>query len=129
MVVELLLEPDDRGRISLAKVPGSTADRYIVRPLPGGSLLLQPAVVLSRQSVESLLKVVEARRDGPRRGRPLNEVLDRFGRPEISAERIAEIREHAAGRREQGFRSPADLSKGEVDALRAGSAGLDNRRP
>jgi HEPN domain-containing protein len=91
-------------------------------------VLLQPAVVLSQQSVQALIKVIEARKSPQRQGKSLSEVLDKFGRPEISPERIAEIREHAAQRRAQGARSPVDLTEAEIEALRAGRAGLEGRR-
>ncbi len=75
-----LLEPDERGRISLARVPGDMAERYAARRLDDGTILLEPVVVLPLRAVESLTRALEAngrRRRGESSTTPLDAVLKR----------------------------------------------------
>ena len=43
----MLLERDSRGRVSLARLVSTPADRYLAREEPGGVIVLEPAVVMS----------------------------------------------------------------------------------
>ena len=73
-----LLEPDDRGRVSLARLPGVNAERYMARRLEDGTVILEPVVVLPARSLDSLaeaLKSHRARTSGKAGTTPLAEVL------------------------------------------------------
>ncbi len=74
----MLLEPDERGRISLARVPGELAERYLARRLEDGTVILEPVVVLPVRAVESLTRAMEShgkRRRGEASTTPLAQVL------------------------------------------------------
>ena len=75
-----LLEPDDRGRVSLARLPGDNADRYMARRLEDGTVILEPVVVLPARAVDSLTRALRSnrdRREGNAGTTPLAEVLGR----------------------------------------------------
>ena len=123
MTLDVLVEPDDRGRVSLSKIPGANVDRYVGRRLPDGSILLQPAVVMSHQALRSLLQVQSRASTGPRQSIPLGEVLDRRGRTKPSPERLEAARADMARRRAAGERSLADITPEERQALGEGRGG------
>jgi hypothetical protein len=120
MSSDVIVEPDERGRVSLSKIPGANAERYIGRRLSDGSVLLQPAVVMTYQALVSLGKVQEARRR-PLVGQPreLGEVLDRLGRSTLSDAQLDEVRAHAGRRRAGGARMLSDITPEELAALKA----------
>lgn len=72
----LLVEPDERGRVSLSRA-GELADRYVVHRLDNGVLVLEPAVVLG---VREAAELTQARQSVTRRqpAAPLGAVLDRI---------------------------------------------------
>lgn len=57
-----LLEPDDRGRVSLARLPGENADRYMARRLDDGTVILEPVIVLPARAVESFARAARSNR-------------------------------------------------------------------
>jgi hypothetical protein len=120
MSSDVIVEPDDRGRVSLSKIPGVNAERYIGRRLSDGSVLLQPAIVMTYQALTSLAKVQEARRR-PTTGqpRPLREVLVQLGREAPSQAQLDEVRAHTARRRAAGARMLSDITPDELAALKA----------
>jgi hypothetical protein len=125
MGYDIIVEPDDRGRISLAKIPGVNAERYVGRRLPDGSIILQPAVVLTSTALESLLELQASPRPVPRSGRPLSEALrSRNVRRATDAE-LAVARQGVAERRARGARSVSDLTPEELSRLRGGTAVVD----
>ena len=75
-----LLEPDERGRLSLARIPGDNAERYLARRLDDGTVILEPVVVLPVRALESLRHALVAsqRRDASGGATtPLDQVLAR----------------------------------------------------
>jgi hypothetical protein len=72
------MEPDERGRISLARLPGRNAARYAGRRLDDGTIVLKPVVVLPVRALDSL-RVALTSHNARMRGRsgttPLSEVL------------------------------------------------------
>jgi HEPN domain-containing protein len=84
-----------------------------------GSIVLQPAVVLTQQAVESLIKVHEARQSGPPTGRTLSEVLDERGRKELDADLVADVRGDIDRRRSEGARFLSDLTAAERSAIQS----------
>ena len=79
-----LIEPDERGRISLARLPGQNAARYAGRRLDDGTIVLEPVIVLPVRALDSL-RVALTSHNTRKRGRsgttPLDQVLaDRRGR-------------------------------------------------
>jgi hypothetical protein len=120
MSSDVIVEPDERGRVSLSKIPGTNAERYIGRRLSDGSVLLQPAVVMTYQALVSLGNVQEARRR-PLGGEPrsLSEVLDRLGRSNPSQTHLDEVRAHTVQRRASGARMLSDITADELAALKA----------
>lgn len=120
MSSDVIVEPDDRGRVSLSKIPGANAERYIGRRLIDGSVLLQPAVVMTYQALVSLGKVQMARqRSASGAPSPLSDVLDRFGRVAPTQAQLDEVRAHAAQRRAAGARMLSDITPEELTALKA----------
>lgn len=121
MSLDVIVEPDDRGRVSLAKIPGRNADRYVGRRLSDGAVILQPAVVMTYQSLTSLSAVIRNRATGRMQGEPrsLTDVLDRFGRPPLDEALINEVRADLARRRAAGARRLSDITPEEMASLRA----------
>jgi hypothetical protein len=117
----IIVEPDDRGRVSLAKLPGENAERYLAQRLPDGGVLLQPAVVLTAKAIESLLKLQSEPLDKSSPGRPLGEVLDRLGRRPLDPAVVESVQLAVAERRKRGVRSVADLTPAEIVRLRGDS--------
>jgi hypothetical protein len=121
---ETIVEPDERGRVTLTKIPGASASRYVGRTLPDGSVLLTPVVLLTQRDVVALLDI--ARQPADRApGRSISDVLRDAGvapmDPAVAAERMRELNERRA---RTGQRSLADLTETELTALREGTAGL-----
>lgn len=112
-----MIEPDERGRISLSKIPGANADRYLARRLADGSVVLQPAVLMSRQALDSLAALVEAQKGGAPTGRPLREILDRVDRQPPSAAVIEQTMQQIDDRRARGARFLADITADERRAM------------
>ena len=112
-----MIEPDERGRVSLSKIPGNNADRYIARRLPNGSIILQPAVLIPTQALDSLVALQATRRNGKREGRALGDVLDRHNRSAPSDTRLAEAEADLAQRRDEGARFLSDLTDAERQSL------------
>lgn len=76
LMSSLLVEPDDRGRVSLGRA-GDLADRYVVHRLGNGVLMLEPAVVLGAREMEELLAARAAASRGTGSS-PLDDALDRL---------------------------------------------------
>jgi hypothetical protein len=112
-----MIEPDERGRISLSKIPGANADRYLARRLADGSVVLQPAVLLSRQALVSLAALAEAKRSGARTGRPLRDILDRVDRQPPTAAVIEQTKQQIDERRARGARFLSDITADERAAM------------
>ena len=123
MSVEVLVEPDDRGRVSLSKLPGVNAQRYVGRRMADGSIVLRPALVMSYQALQSLLKVQSRGPAEERLGSSLREVLDRYGREAPSEAQVEAVRAEIAHRRSAGARFLSDLTSDEMTALRSGRDG------
>jgi hypothetical protein len=123
MTTDVIVEPDDRGRISLSRFPGPTAERYVGRRLLDGSIILQPAVVLTEQALASLMKVHSARTAGRPQGRALREVLDRFGSARPTEDEVDAALSGVAQRRASGARFLSDLTPAEVQAMRDDQGG------
>lgn len=121
MTIEVLVEPDDRGRVSLSKLPGTNAERYVGQRMADGSIVLRPAVVMSYRALQSLMKVQAASDRGRLPGKPLREVLDRHGRGTPSDAQTEAARVEIARRRASGARILSDLTPDEIAALRAGN--------
>jgi hypothetical protein len=119
---EIIMESDDRGRVSLAKLPGDNAARYVGRRLADGSILLQPAVVLTSNALKSLVALQASDRPTPRVGRPLREALDDRLVPRSTEEDVERARLMVGERRSRGARLLTDLSANELDQLRGGAA-------
>ena len=127
MSSDVIVEPDERGRVSLSKIPGTNAERYIGRRLSDGSVLLQPAIVMTYQALVSLGKVQEARRRPPSgQPRELGEVLDRLGRGAPSQAQLDEVQAYTSSRRRAGARMLSDITPEEIAALKAAR---DERTP
>ena len=80
----MLLESDDRGRVSLARLPGENASRYLARRLDDGTVILEPVVVLPVRALQSLrvaLTANQRRGKGQSTTTPLDEVLAGSRRP------------------------------------------------
>jgi hypothetical protein len=112
-VSDVLIEPDERGRVSLSKIPGANAERYLARRLSDGSVLLQPAVLMSQQALDSLATLLEAKRSGAPTGRPLQDVLDRIDRPAPTAAMIEQTMQQLDQRRARGARFLSDITADE----------------
>lgn len=94
-----LLEPDERGRLSLARIPGENADRYLARRLDDGTVILEPVVVLPVRALESLRHALVANQRRQSSGgttTPLDQVLARLrpaqGSPAPPAARTTKAR-------------------------------------
>jgi hypothetical protein len=61
IVASVLVECDERGRVSLARVTSVRAERYVATVRADGSIVLEPAAVLP-SAVLSRLVAAEARR-------------------------------------------------------------------
>lgn len=122
MSLDVILEQDDRGRVTLSKIDGEVADRYLGRRLPDGSILLQPAVVLPTQALAALARLRSSGAHRPKSSRTVRAVLDEAGRTAPSPERVEVAREAAERRRSLGARSLEDLTPEEVQRLRNGTA-------
>lgn len=118
MTIDVIVEPDDRGRVSLSRLPGANAARYVGRRLSDGSIILQPAVILTEQALASLVKVHAANQAGRPKSRPLREVLDRFGSSPPTQAMIDAAQDDAAHRRANGARFLSDLTPQELRSLR-----------
>jgi hypothetical protein len=116
-----MIEPDERGRISLSKIPGSNAERYLARRLSDGSVILQPAVLMSRQALEALATLTDAKGE-TRRGRPLRDVLDRVDRSVPSAAVLEQTMQQIDQRRSQGARFLSDITADERRAIESHQA-------
>lgn len=76
----ILVEPDARKRVSLARLNVDLADTYLARVEPDGSIVLEPAVVLSALEASLLAdrqlraevteSIANPRPTQPRRSRP-----------------------------------------------------------
>ena len=108
-----MIEPDERGRVSLAKIPGENAERYIGRRLPNGSVILEPAVLVSQQALDSLATLQAAGRTH-RLGRSVRETLDRYGRQPATEAQLAAAKAVMGMREMRGARSLADLVNDET---------------
>jgi hypothetical protein len=112
-----MIEPDERGRISLSKIPGANAERYLARRLADGSVVLQPAVLLSRQALDSLAALAQAKGSGARTGRPLRDILERVDRQPPTAAVIEQTKQQIEQRRERGARFLSDITAEERTAM------------
>ena len=111
MSLDVLVEPDDRGRVSLSKIPGANVERYVGRRLADGSIILQPAVVMTRQALTSLLTIQRtADQRSVSKTKPLGEVLKRHGRGKPSSARVETVRGELAERRSNGERFLSDVT-------------------
>jgi hypothetical protein len=52
----VILEPDDRGRVTLSRIPGATKARYLAHRRPDGCIVLKPAAVMTEQALESYVQ-------------------------------------------------------------------------
>ena len=114
----VLIEPDERGRVSLSKIPGVNAEQYIGSRLPNGSVLLQPAVLLPTAALESLVKLQDPSRRASRPGRPLREVLDRHGSTVPDDDAVEAVKAHLERRRADGARFLSDITVEERERIR-----------
>jgi hypothetical protein len=112
-VNDVLIEPDDRGRVSLSKIPGANAERYLARRLSDGSVILQPAVLMSQQALDSLAALAKAKRSDAPPGRPLRDILDRVDRPAPTAAVIEQTMQQLDERRARGARFLSDITDDE----------------
>lgn len=69
---EILVETDDRGRVSLARLGAEPRSRYLARTDPDGTVTLSPAVVISELehrllSNPALVEQIEDNRAHPER--------------------------------------------------------------
>jgi hypothetical protein len=112
-MASIIVECDERGRVSLARVAAVRAERYVATSRADGSIVLEPATVLP-SSVVSRLVAAEARRQvrnaadvGPVT-RTVDEVLGEQ-RKEPSASALAAAEERIGAARAAGRRTLADL--------------------
>jgi hypothetical protein len=110
---DVLIEPDERGRVSLSKIPGANAERYLARRLSDGSVILQPAVLMSRQALDSLATLLETKRSDPQAGRPLRDILDRIDRPAPTPAVIEQTMQQLDQHRARGARFLSDITDDE----------------
>ena len=127
---DVLIEPDDRGRVSLSKIPGANAERYLARRLSDGSVILQPAVLMSRQALDSLATLLETKRNDPQGGQQLRDILGRIDRPAPTAAVIEQTLRQVDERRARGARFLSDISddeRGEMQRHQAHQPDLGGR--
>jgi hypothetical protein len=110
-LAQVLLEPDDRGRVNLSRVDGPKAQRYIAERLLDGSIMLRPAALLTERALESYVqaRIAQATRDPERPLRSLSDYLAAHGVPEPSAERVAAVNARLAEKKVPGARTLGDV--------------------
>jgi hypothetical protein len=117
---DIIVEQDERGRVSLARLATEGTTRYLARSLPGGSILLQPAVVMTKQEIESLLAA--QLRQNQRAGRPLREALTSRGVKPASADEVETARRDVAARRSRSSLPTSELTAQALERLRPSAA-------
>jgi hypothetical protein len=102
--IDVLLEPDDRGRINLSRLEGKRADRYLAHQQPDGSIVLRPAALLSERALEAYVQVriAQASRDPDAPLHPLDEYLEKHGVRSPTPEEIAAVEARLALRKRSG---------------------------
>jgi hypothetical protein len=107
---DVLLEPDDRGRINLSRLNGKMADRYLAHLQPDGSIVLRPAALLTERALEAYVQVrlAQAAREPNAPLRSLSDYLDQHRVQRSTPEDIAEVEAHLASRARTG-RTLADV--------------------
>ncbi len=101
-LLQTLLEPDERGRVSLARVPGANADRYLARRMADGTVILEPVVVLPVRALDSLQHALLARarrESGQGSTTPLETLLPRPPSTTSATKNIRSPRPTRPGRR------------------------------
>jgi hypothetical protein len=107
----IVLEPDDRGRVNLNRVPGQIASKYIAERNADGSIVLWPAALLTERALESYVqaRISHATRPNDAPLLMLNEVLAKHGVQPPTPARVEEVRARLAGAEKAGRRTLADV--------------------
>jgi hypothetical protein len=73
----VILEPDDRGRVTLSRIPGANKARYLAHTRSDGCIVLKPAAVMTEQALESYVqaRISQASRQGVEGLRTHDEVV------------------------------------------------------